>query len=515
MFSPPKLSAIATRWLSAIVVLILLQPALTSAVYGQSGDADYNRRLAAMQQARDRAGAPSTYNSAPSQMRVANADYEYAAPPAPSTQQRVAQATANVPRGTSPTTRQATSRQQIAAQPPMQQSHQRVAAAPQQLSQQRYAQNPNQQPVRTARANSPYAPAHTRTAQLHDGAIVTGGGPVIDTGSYDAVVGGGVIDSGYYEGGFEGGCADGSCSSCGDAGGYFDCGDGCCGRGGCPDGPCWLSGLGAILYNGDYFAGAVGFQNGPFANPATNNSLVGDSNFGFYGGFNYGIPLCRLTCGLLSGQFGVRSVQTNFNGNQFSQENRDQTFITAGLYRRVDYGLQGGVVADVVYEDWFTQTQTVQLRTDIGWVWQGGTIFGYRYAANVQDDVQPATINGNIIPDLITGTRDWHRFYLRHEASAGGYGEMFFGWSEAEQTIFGMEADLPITDRLSAQSTFTYFLDNTPVPAGSGFEGGHLGDAWNIAVGFAWRPQGRGYYRQYDRPLFGVADNGTMLLTRE
>ncbi len=485
MFSPPKLTTI----------IATLTGLMTVSSIAIAQDADYNRRLAAMQQARER-GTSTTPNgnAQSSQVRVAaNTGYDYSTPPVPVPPARVAQA---------PTNRRPPNSQ---LQRPV--AGQRIAQLPQPVAQPRarvaQASNSNN------RVNGGYRPAHLRTAQLNDGPIIGGGAPVMDAGQgvYEEIVGDEVVGDEYYDE-----MAD---SSFGDTGGYFDCGDSCNDRGGCPPGPCWLSGLGAILYNGDFFGGAQGFQNQLFTIPGTTNSLVGDSSFGFYGGVNYGIPLCNLTCGVLSGQFGVRTVQTNFDGNQFSNENRDQLFMTAGFYRRVDYGLQGGIVADILNEDWFSKTQTVQARADLGWVWPGGTSFGFRYADNIQDDTQPATISGRTINSLRTFSQDYYRFYLHHEACAGGYGEMFFGWTDAKQTIFGMESDLPITDTISAQATFTYFLDGTAVPANSGFQGGHLGDAWNVAVGFAWRPQGRSYYRSYDRPLFNVADNGSMLITRQ
>jgi hypothetical protein len=478
MFSPPKLTTIV----AALTALMSIS-AVTNAQ-----DADYNRRLAAMQQARERANPTQ-----PAAVRVASNDLgaDYSAPPAPASSQRIVRSSQkrsnesrSVPTNKAP--RQAT------------QASYQTAAAP-----------------RGRNSSENYMPQHLRTAQLYDEQIIDGGSPIIeqpgcttcgDNGAYETIVADEYVDDGYYE--------EGGCSTCGDAGSYFNCGDGCCGRGGCPPGPCWLAGFGAILFRGDYFGGAQGSQNAMFAVPGGNGTLINDSSFGVYGGANFGIPLCRLTCGLLSGQFGFRSVQTNFNGGQYSPENRDQTFITAGLYRRVDYGLQGGVVADILYENWFTETETVQIRADLGWVWPGGTTFGFRYADNVQDDNQPATINGVSINSLNTSSEDYYRFYLRREIPAGGSFDMSLGWTDSNQTIFASETDLPITNKIAAQATVTYYLNDDAVPANSGQMGGNLGEAWNIGVGLAWRPQGRAHYRSYDRPLFNVADNGSMLIKR-
>ncbi|MFN9880189.1 MAG: DUF6666 family protein, partial [Planctomycetota bacterium] len=162
----------------------------------------------------------------------------------------------------------------------------------------------------------------------------------------------------------------GSCASCG------DCETGCqdCigyGRvGGVPPGylaDCWMFGLGRVLREAEYFGGAQAFQTSSFLVPGS-NERIGDCSFGFYSGLNLGLPLRQLTCGLVSGQFGVRTVQSDFSGDLFSSDNRDQLFLTTGFYRRVDYGLQFGVVMDYLRENWFTNTEVIQMRGDLAWV---------------------------------------------------------------------------------------------------------------------------------------------------
>jgi hypothetical protein len=345
-----------------------------------------------------------------------------------------------------------------------------------------------------------------RVAQLNDQAIIEDGTPIMDGGVYEEVVDGGE----YYEESV--GCDD--CGSCGSDCGYFNQ-DHCCDRGICPPGDCWFQGLGRILTRGDYFFGAQGVQSPMYSNPGSDFELQQDNNFGFYGGFNWGMPLCRISCGLFAGQFGVRSVQTNFGGNQFTPESRDQTFMTAGLFRRVDYGIQGGVAADVLWDNWYTNSQVSQLRSDIGYLWGGGTSFGFRYHTNLSGDEGEGTINGQTLDNILTSTVDSYRFYLRHEAYSGGYGEIFAGWSEFDQSILGGEIDVPITNLLATQAGVTYYIDDTQPPTTSNRLGGYVNEAWNIYAGFSLRPCGRNYYRNYDRPFFNVADNGSMLLIRQ
>ena len=483
MFSPPKLTAIV---LTSLAVLLLFSGT------SDAQQAEFNRRVAAMQEARSRAQQPAT-------VRVASADIgvDYSAPPSPGGVARVAQAQTRQPARQSSNSRRVVLGQssRIPARQAQARQVQRVAQAPQ-----------------ANRVASKYSPQHTRTAQLMDSTFVDGGSPIISEYSDGGFVDGGYVDDGYIDGGCQS-CGDGGCSSCGDTSGYFD--DSCCDRGGCPPGPCWLTGFGMAFYNGEYFGGATSFRSTLFSTPGgTTNQLSDDCSHGFYGGFNLGIPLCKLTCGVFSGQVGVRSVQTNFNGNQFSNENRDQLFVTAGFYRRVDYGLQAGVVADILHEEWFTETDLVQVRADLGWVYPNGSTLGFRYATNVQDDVNSGTFAGNAFSNLIQSTDDTYRFYYRKDSPAGGFGEGSVGWSGG-QTILGLDFDLPITERVAMQSGFSYYLGDEGVPANSGLQGGNADDAYNLYVGLSFRPRGRSFYQSYDRPLFSVADNGTMLITRQ
>ncbi len=372
--------------------------------------------------------------------------------------------------------------------------------------------------------------SHRKPARVAQ--MIHGGSPIIEGSVVQGEIvgstyaGGEIVNSGtvydnvIHDDYFATDCGCGECST------GFACGTapmidgGCCGRGGCPPGHCWLGNIGKALRTGEYFGGATAFQNPLFTEPGqslpiNNNNLASDSSFGFYGGFNLGIPLCRLSCGYLSGQFGIRSVNTNFNGNEFTNEDRRQTFVTAGLYRRVDYGLQFGAVADILHEEWFTESDLVQIRTDLGWVYQGGHTLGFRYATGVQDEFTDGAFNGNQFFDFFQTTDDNYRLYYRHMAPWGGWGEGFVGWGEASQTIVGFDVDLPVTDYISFQSGFTAYLNDDVVPASGNFQGGNLNEAWNLFVGISFKPQGRGWYRSYDRPLFSVADNGTMLVRRQ
>ena len=475
MFLPPKLTTIL---LGQLVALTLF----AGSVNGQQ--ADFDRRMAAMQEARARALTPA---AAP--VRVASADIgvDFTDPPAPPNRSVASRARVK------PTKKPDVGKPSGAA---------RVAKATQVSSK---APAP-----RVANAPSNYTPQHARTAQLSGHSFVDGSSPIIS----ESYIGGEVIS---------GDIISDQCNSCDSCcgGTYFEQ-DACCGRGGCPPGqPCLLTGLGGALgtalYNGEFFGGATAFRSRLFDTPGGNaGELSNDNSHGFYGGFNLGLPLCQLTGGIVSGQVGIRSVQTNFNGNEFTAENRDQLFITAGFFRRVDYGLQGGVVADILHEEWFTENDLVQIRGELGWVFGGGRTFGVRFATNTQDDITDGTFNGNDFTNLITSTEDTYRIFLRQERVGSGFGEIFVGTSELDQTIVGLDFDVAVTEHIGVQAGFNYYLNDEGLPPGTtNVIGGNSAESFNVFVGFVFRPRGRAYYNWYERPLFSVADNGSLLITRD
>lgn len=348
-----------------------------------------------------------------------------------------------------------------------------------------------------------------RTAQKMESAVVDGGAPVVSTE---------LLDGEYFEEEIiEGDFVDGVCESCGHGGGYFDSCDSCYGRGGCPPGSCWITGLGELFRNAEYFSGAASFKSPMFRIPEDvfENRLFDDSSYGLYAGFNAGLPLCRLSCGLFSGQFGVRSVQSNFNGNSFTSEERNQTFITGGFYRRVDYGMQLGMVVDVLHEDWFTTDDVVQLRGDLGWVYPNGTTLGFRFAKGVQDADTSGVHDNVAFTGLIQQPIDHYRFYYKYDAPSGGTGAGYVGWSGDSQTVMGLDFDIPVAERVAVQAGFSYYLGEEGMPSGSLNVGGNPNDAFNIFVGMSFRPCGMNHYNSYHRPMFSVADNGSLMIRRD
>jgi hypothetical protein len=71
---------------------------------------------------------------------------------------------------------------------------------------------------------------------------------------------------------------------------------------------------------------------------------------------------------------------------------------------------------------------------------------------------------------------------------------------------------LPVGDRFSVQTGFTYLIPN----AKNGEEGASQ-EAWNISLGLVWHwdRQARKCFSNCYRPLFDVANNGTLIVDRQ
>ena len=313
-----------------------------------------------------------------------------------------------------------------------------------------------------------------------------------------------IADGAYFDGGYtEGGFVDSGCNNCGS-----------CGEGGC--GPlydprdcgisedCWFGGLGKIFCNTEYFSGVQAFKHQVFADPQGLPSPENNS-FGYHFGFNSGLPLYNLTCGVVSGQFGVNWVRSNLNDGVLVTGQREQTFITTGLFRRVDYGLQFGAVADFLNSDYVSELEIVQIRSELSWVWAGGSNFGFRFNKNVQDD--SVLIGGGFLPATNVETIDTYRLFYRIACCNGGYAEWYYGRSDEQHDIFGGDYDLPLTQRTALYAAFNYLSPDDELRLTDN-------EAWNLQIGLTYRPRGCDWYEFYHRPLFKVADNGILIQSR-
>ncbi|WP_146398214.1 DUF6666 family protein [Planctomycetes bacterium CA13] len=313
----------------------------------------------------------------------------------------------------------------------------------------------------------------------------------------------------YYEG-----------PTCGSEMACNQCGDFC--DGGC-DSACQVQTIPLFLpllridwRRFDFFAGVQGFK-GPmnFANTdGTNgNSRVGSGSFGFYEGFNEGRSLKPLFGWDMAMQVGARATQSNLSGAEFTSETRNQVFVTAGLFRRVDYGLQYGVVIDYLNDDWYFQSDLTQLRGELSWKDQGCHVWGLQFMAGLGDDTSTTSVRdatGAIVsPNITFEPTDQYRLFYRRLLHNAGSWDAFLGWTDNDDGIIGSNLNLPLRQNLSLATGATFLIPNQ----GSN-SGGYQEESWNIGLGLVYRPGGPKGCGRYCRPLFDVADNGTFMVDR-
>jgi hypothetical protein len=260
--------------------------------------------------------------------------------------------------------------------------------------------------------------------------------------------------------------------------------------------------------NGLEFSGGVQ----GFTGPANRG---GSGSFGFHEGFNWGVPLF----GCMAGQWGANWTQSNFDGNYLTTDSRNQIFATAGLYRRVDWGFQGGLVVDYLHDGWDYSADLLQLRGELSWLWCGCNEIGFWFTAGVNDAnnliVRQPVFDGvgnNVrfaSSPATLAVNDIYAFFFRRQFASGGQGRLFGGFTGEGQGLVGGDATLPLNPHWSLRSNFIY-----AAPGGSdtAADPRFARESWNVGISLVWTPCARPACGQnYCRPLFNVADNGSFL----
>jgi hypothetical protein len=237
-----------------------------------------------------------------------------------------------------------------------------------------------------------------------------------------------------------------------------------------------------------------------------------DSSFGFDEEINWGAPLNLFgdgdACGF-GGQLGVRGVHSNLSGaTGLTLDDRNQLFVTAGLFRRVDCGLQFGAAIDWLHEDWDVRLDLAQVRGEASWVFLSQSEVGFRYTGGVSNDSSdaPAAVAGiNWLPV------DLYAFFFRQKlAPLGGECQVYAGFSGESEGLLGANATIPLAPHMALAGDFAYLVPETG--AATQPIGGAVEESWNVGLGVVFYP-GAGFFdpSNYYRPLFDVANNGTMM----
>ena len=240
----------------------------------------------------------------------------------------------------------------------------------------------------------------------------------------------------------------------------------------------------------------------------------GQGSFGFMEGFNYGRDLNYVGQGRLSAQLGMRATQTNLSGSDVTNEDRKQIFLTAGIFRRVDWGLQGGAGVDYLHDDWYYDLDLIQVRTEISWQYPDSHELGIWMAFD-SDHGRTNSLVGKINPSIVT--EDWestdlYAFFLRKSIpSAGITGRIMGGFTGNKDGLLGIDCSVPVNEKWTIEANAMYLI-----PEEGSATTGYSEEAWNIGFNFVYYPGCRSTYDvDYNRPLFDVGSNGNFFVDRK
>ncbi len=226
------------------------------------------------------------------------------------------------------------------------------------------------------------------------------------------------------------------------------------------------------------------------------------SNFGFQEGFNIAGRAPLLGRGGVAYQFGYQAVQSQLSGDLVSSTIRRQNFVTAGLFRRTGVGVQGGVVFDYLDDDYGLDNDFTQIRAEVSLLGPRCGEFGFWTALRVSDRKQ---VNTNVFSQPI----NQYAFFYRRHFEHCGEGRIWGGFTENRDGLVGGDFLVPLGSEASLSTSFNYLvprLNDPPL--------GVQQEAWNLGISLVWYPRrdARSSHSSPYRPLFNVADNGTMFL---
>lgn len=260
--------------------------------------------------------------------------------------------------------------------------------------------------------------------------------------------------------------------------------------------------------------GALAFSNAMnFAGAGTNPwSGDGSGSFGFQESLQWSTPIPGLFYGEMGAQVGVRTVQANLEGAEFTADGRSQVYLTAGMFRRADYGLQGGLVVDYLAERWYLNTDLVQLRGELSYMFEPCHEFGFRFANGMQSSSSGGFIlndAGTLVSTSGTLTAlNQYRLFTRHmlDQESATFFEISAGWTDKKHAVIGAMIETAICSQVNLQSSF-----NLGIPGDAVAVADHQQEQWQAGLMLVWTPSRSCFsgLQDYYRPLFEVADPGS------
>ena len=279
----------------------------------------------------------------------------------------------------------------------------------------------------------------------------------------------------------------------------------------------WLHQFGRPYYGWKWYrdftasAGVTAFEN------EADLGLIG--NFGTNEYLNFAMPLWNAFG--LGWQIGARGIQTGFGSRSLQNnviDSRNQQFVTTGLFTRAfeGRGLQGGAAFDYLNNTGFAGTTDVkQMRGEVSYVW-GYHELGFWGAFNAGQGLGITPRGGN--PPFVNNTVHTYNAFYRVQFGDANEWKVWGGASHEGQGYIGSILRAPMTRSLALEGVFAYLMPGesktvTAGGAGAGVTSTFTPMAWNLGINLVYYPRGRSRRSLASpyRPLFDVADNGTMI----
>ena len=233
-------------------------------------------------------------------------------------------------------------------------------------------------------------------------------------------------------------------------------------------------------------------------------------SLGFAQGINWSMPVTPQ--GTVTAQYGARTVQ----GDLFAPSVRHQTFLTAGLFKRLAFSpMQGGVAVDWLHDhSRFGTVKVRQMRYELAARTASHLEFGFTGAVDVFRD-RPTTpridtlAKGRGLSDIggMVNVHDNYTFFVRKILNSGGQVELRCGATERGDFIMGVLGEAALSDRLAVNGGISMFT-----PSGGGkSDRSHYQESWSMSLGVVLYFRGGAMSRQANlyRPMFDIAGNNS------
>jgi hypothetical protein len=152
-----------------------------------------------------------------------------------------------------------------------------------------------------------------------------------------------------------------------------------------------------------------------------------------------------------------------------------------------------------------------QLRGELSLIDHGCHEWGVAVAIHLNDEEKFFFDNDEDRVSHLYQPSDQYLLFYRFHSYRGGEGRFFAGFNDDDDGIIGADMLLPLQDRWSLNAGFTYLIPDEPA--------GRIGaasEAWNIGLALVWHYdcRARKSHNNCYRPLFNVADNGSMIIDK-